>query len=529
MRIKYADAERHLSKIKPALKSLLSTLEELIINGRDGEDVPVYLTKYRIKSPDSIFLKTKRKKITSLNEITDYAGMRLLCLFEKDILDVHEYLMKILHDNGYTLEEFKIYNWPKSLFTSQLQKTAKGYFKNLPLAKKLEEKESGYKSLHYIVKCRQGNRNYSVEIQLRTLLQDVWGELEHALSYKKGSIHPHIKKSFKLLARDLETNDILLSHLRDISEKEHCGDQFSHENIGPRTLFDYEPNLIPKLFRKNQELEEKYSDYWEFMKKVKITEKEEWIKTANEKYQVLHGAILSTQMDQKDIKYWMEMEKAFLLFCEAEYEKALDIYNNLVKEYPERYVVFFRQGEILFIRGMVEKALTSFDESERILLAHKYSSHYVNKYKIKLRLAYVYWWLGEEYIDIVVRLSQEAYKIFTDHEADFPKRENNTILNNLCWYLLEKHILDKQESSYKEADNTFKKLLKTFDPKSSSNACDTIAWFYYNKYLKSQNKKDLDAAQRFVKIMGNRPTYTSFNIRSLNIQMNHVQTILNAK
>ncbi len=83
----YEEVEQHLNNIVSDTKQALGALEEAIVNERDDNGLPVYLTKYRVKSIGSLYLKTKRKN-KSLDEITDMGGFRVLCLFEQDIFQV---------------------------------------------------------------------------------------------------------------------------------------------------------------------------------------------------------------------------------------------------------------------------------------------------------------------------------------------------------------------------------------------------------------------------------------------------------
>jgi len=200
--------------------------------GRDEKQIPVYLTKWRVKSTDSIYLKTKRKNKASLDELTDIGGLRILCMFEQDLVPVNEYLVGILSDKDYKLLEFKVFNWHDEKFIRGLKNQVKEKFKNYKDDDQESRKRQGsYKSVHYVVSRVVGDNTCKIEIQLRTLLQDVWAELEHTLVYKKTSVHPHIRKSFDLLARDLETNDLLLTHLKDISEEEQQIESIALEGV----------------------------------------------------------------------------------------------------------------------------------------------------------------------------------------------------------------------------------------------------------------------------------------------------------
>ena len=119
-KFKYAEVKEHLSEIKSSVKNILQQIEEELIDARDSsiesEKIPVYLTKWRVKDAASIYLKTKRKmyKYDELEEISDYGGLRILCLFEQDIIKIHAFIIKKLLTKkslNLVLKEFQTFNW----------------------------------------------------------------------------------------------------------------------------------------------------------------------------------------------------------------------------------------------------------------------------------------------------------------------------------------------------------------------------------------------------------------------------------
>jgi len=110
---------------------------------------------------------------------------------------------------------------------------------------------SGYRSIHYLCSHFVARKRYYAEIQLRTLLQDAWAELEHKLSYNRGNVHPFIIISFILFAQDIATNDLLLSYLKNIHDDNDIKENFCLKQKLP-IWFDYELELFPeKLYQKN--------------------------------------------------------------------------------------------------------------------------------------------------------------------------------------------------------------------------------------------------------------------------------------
>ncbi len=81
-------------------------------------------------------------------------------------------------------------------------------------------KESGYASIHYIVRLRdervpEGNRPW-FEIQVRTIVEDAWSEVEHILGYKPGR-HTSlaVRRQFQIISKLLVAIDEHFSFLGD--------------------------------------------------------------------------------------------------------------------------------------------------------------------------------------------------------------------------------------------------------------------------------------------------------------------------
>ncbi|WP_456279412.1 GTP pyrophosphokinase [Bacillus sp. AK128] len=131
---------------------------------------PIESISSRVKTPESIFQKVKRKNcelsIESIKEeIRDIAGVRITCSFISDVYKVYEMLQR-----------------QKDLEVIQ----CKDYIKN--------PKPNGYQSLHLIIKIpvfmSDRVENTYVEIQIRTKAMDFWASLEHKIYYKFGKEIP---------------------------------------------------------------------------------------------------------------------------------------------------------------------------------------------------------------------------------------------------------------------------------------------------------------------------------------------------
>ena len=120
--------------------------------------------KTRLKKPDSIVKKMENKKIEMnyqklIDEISDIAGIRIICPVKENIFDV--------------LNIIKSYPDIKVL-------KEKDYISN--------PKKSGYSSYHIILEVPINVAgkiiNIKTEIQIRTMAMDFWASLEHKIKYK---------------------------------------------------------------------------------------------------------------------------------------------------------------------------------------------------------------------------------------------------------------------------------------------------------------------------------------------------------
>lgn len=176
-------------------------LTELI---KDNQ-IAIHNISHRIKTHYSLSKKidNKKDKYSCLEEITDLCGIRIITYLESDVNRVAEIIER----------EFEI------------------DIENSVDKRKLNADQFGYKSLHYVVSLdnHRGsiseNIKYSklkLEIQVRSILQHAWAEIEHDLGYKGQISIPEIfKRNFNRLAALLETADVEFDRLKkDLSDYE---------------------------------------------------------------------------------------------------------------------------------------------------------------------------------------------------------------------------------------------------------------------------------------------------------------------
>lgn len=161
---------------------------------------PFESIKCRVKKPASIFEKMRRKglEVTIDNiqkNLSDIAGVRVICSFPEDIYAVSELLAK--------QDDIKV-----------LQ--VKDYIRN--------PKPNGYRSLHLIVEIPiflSNEKKYvKAEVQFRTIAMDFWASLDHKLKYKKDNLkHPEIiAQELKKCADTATAMDYKMQEIRNMLE-----------------------------------------------------------------------------------------------------------------------------------------------------------------------------------------------------------------------------------------------------------------------------------------------------------------------
>lgn len=158
----------------------------------------IHSIKRRIKTGASIEDKIKRKidagvdlrKDNIFDHITDFAGIRLIHLHQAQFTVIHNCIIEQINNGDWVFfERPKAYTWdPES----------KNFFERHDLD--VLVKESFYTSIHYVVKPRVDSPA-ACEIQVRTLFEEIWGEVDHMINYPHQTNIETCRDQIKVLAR----------------------------------------------------------------------------------------------------------------------------------------------------------------------------------------------------------------------------------------------------------------------------------------------------------------------------------------
>jgi len=191
-------AVEQYQQVRPLYVSFAEAVRGVLVEALRSRQLKVASVEARAKALESFQAKARSpaegdpnrpKYADPVTEITDLAAARVITFFLKDT----EHVDRLIR------EEFHV-----------LERTDKA-------ALLLQEDRLGYQSVHYIVELRPNRTSlpeysrYSglkAEIQLRTVLQHAWAEIEHDIQYKSVETIPaEIRRRFTALAGLLEIAD----------------------------------------------------------------------------------------------------------------------------------------------------------------------------------------------------------------------------------------------------------------------------------------------------------------------------------
>lgn len=255
----------------------------------------------RIKTKESLAQKViKKNKYEKLDDITDILALRIITYFEDDISKIEEILNK----------EFKI-DWENSIDK-----------------RNIEIDKFGYRSVHYILQLNDhkaqtaGYEEYKdikFEIQIRSILQHSWAEIEHDLGYKSFTQIPQkAKRTFYRVAALLEQADIEFTKLK-------------------KEIKDFENTITKNLKSKEKSIEINESTIIAFVKKNQLLrEIENEIKKAlklneNPKFDSTYISSNNFSSQLKDLKIFdlTQLEENLITYKEQISARQIDYLKSL--------------------------------------------------------------------------------------------------------------------------------------------------------------------------------------------------------
>ena len=198
------------SASRGSYEDCLNYVENTVKNIIKSESINVHEIIGRVKTVESLSGKVGRKTYNNLTDITDLCGIRIITYFNDDV----DKIASIID------QEFEV-----------------DIANTIDKRKSEDPTKFGYVSLHYVVSLKEENsspilyskfKHIKLEIQIRTVMQHAWAEIEHDLGYKsKEDIPDQYRRQFARLAGLIELADDnfvqlknnIINYEREVKEK----------------------------------------------------------------------------------------------------------------------------------------------------------------------------------------------------------------------------------------------------------------------------------------------------------------------
>lgn len=170
----------------------------------------IHFVKSRVKDPDHLIAKVIRKTPDRKKkhgedfqfsvdnykeEITDLIGIRAIHIFKEDWEDIHNFISK---------------TWKVIEITANVREgDDTSRFSELNI--NIHSRKTGYRSVHYLIEFYPTSQKVIAEIQVRTIFEEGYGEIDHQLRYSHDEIPEVLNLNLLLLNRIAGSSDEMAS------------------------------------------------------------------------------------------------------------------------------------------------------------------------------------------------------------------------------------------------------------------------------------------------------------------------------
>ena len=346
----------------PVFAEIMERIEGRLRQTIRLSSLPTY--KSRIKSFKSYYRKVLRQKSSeaetskTLVTLTDMMGIRVICAFLEDIQLAVEQIKQ-----HFDVREVEY----------------KGAEQNF--------REFGYESIHVLVAipddCRPERcdvplpENLVCEIQVRTILQDAWAEVEHELIYKSEftPFDMPLRRKLASMNASLSLADIIFQEIRDYQKK------LQGEVSARRAAFyekvdecTHEGGTREKIVQNDDRHISRVSPYVHGTIDDLILEAIH-AHNSGELDTALHiySQILSSEpVPPAAVLAVIRKHRGMAYFAKGLYEEALEDFQQSVGYDPKGFRSYYYLGIVYSVMNRNEEAVQAFDNS---LALNEYQSH----------------------------------------------------------------------------------------------------------------------------------------------------------
>lgn len=362
----------------PELKNILLLIEKKL---KDALSLSSAITfKSRVKDFNSYYRKLLRIKPKNVDNfmplLTDLMGIRIICAFLEDISVVEQQIA-----NTFTVKEIE----------------RKG--------SSLSFKEFGYESIHVLIQIPEDIADLVkkegfylpdecvCEIQIRTILQDAWAEVEHELVYKSefSPFDLPLKRKLASINASLSLADIIFQEIRDYQNKLNREIDYRRNSFYEKADLATHDVMPSDLIEEKLPLSTSGSSSSPYVRGTIDDMLLDAIHAHNagdlERAIEIYTKIIESTPKLNDIILAVICKhRGMAYFAQNKYDLALEDFESSVNYQADNFKSLYYIGIVYSVKGENEKAIEYFDKSLQIneYQSHLYYRRALAKYNLSL-------------------------------------------------------------------------------------------------------------------------------------------------
>lgn len=345
-----AVTEKLYTSLRPDYELILNGVYQQLRTLTENEGLSLTI-KYRVKRFENYcdkLVNLSKQQGSELIQITDLLGVRMVCPFLDDL----ETIERLIANN----------------------------FEVLELERKAERhsfREFGYDSVHMLIRTEPLTRADHLphscdvcEIQLRTILQDAWAEVEHELVYKSDLPLPNdsIRRKLASLNASLALSDLIFQEIRDyqkeVRQRGRKRRQSFESILADATAEAIDISRMPDLEIDEEDGEPALPEHLasqrlekSMFKALEAHSNDEFSRAIS-----IYSNILRMKLEPK-IRALVYNHRGMALFALAEYQRAIEDFTKALQYNKDNVRAWCNRGLVYRVQGKLDQSLEDFDRA----------------------------------------------------------------------------------------------------------------------------------------------------------------------
>ncbi len=340
------EAKELYQLLHPALEQQLQGIQETLRKLFEEQGYTPTI-KYRVKGFETYFNKlAKLARAGDPLVISDLLGVRVICPFLEDLDNVEQLI--------------------------------NSHFDVVELERKGDRhsfREFGYDSVHMLVRFAPQPGPYlpfvepCCEIQLRTILQDAWAEVEHELVYKSDIALPNdsIRRKLASLNASLTLSDLIFQEIRDFQKEVRVRGikrrQSVEDFLGGSSAIEIHQQLTTQEDPTDiKAFEHAAQNTPRSLEKLMLNALEAH---SNRSFQIaiaLYGRILRMKLEPP-LRSLVYNHRGMALFALAEYLRAIEDFSRAIHHNRLNTRAWCNRGLVYRVQGKFDLSLEDYDKA----------------------------------------------------------------------------------------------------------------------------------------------------------------------